>query len=62
MNSTFQLLRNVKLGLTHRIYAESQAKLFVESCPAQAREIHQLTGKPVIDFTNMIAHGATIFR
>lgn len=45
-----------------RTYAESNALLFVESCPIQAREIHELTGKPVIDFTNMIAHGATIVR
>jgi hypothetical protein len=45
-----------------RIYSESNAALFVERCPIQVCEIHELTGKPVIDFTNMIAHGATIFR
>ena len=44
------------------VYQESGAGLFVESCPIQARQIHELTGKPVIDFTNMIAHGVTLVR
>lgn len=40
------------------VYAGDQsAKLFVESDPVQAAEIAKLSGKPVVDFKNMILAG-----
>jgi hypothetical protein len=36
------------VSIKARAYAESDAKLFVESCPVQAREIAEHTGKRVI--------------